>query len=83
MIENALNSQLKPGLWKIEWDGTVEHFEHIVECRLISNRKRLKTLKQVAGKLNGEYYNNWSLSRNMEAQATYIGPIENYPEYYL
>ena len=84
VIENAVNSSLKPGLWLITWDGTIEHFEHVVEC-FINKRgsKRLKTIAQKEGRIPQKDFNDWMLLRNMEAQATYIGPVEDHPEYYL
>ena len=84
IIHKAMNSNLGVGLWLIEWDGTVQHFEHVVECFINHRgRRRLKTLCQNQGRLPQNYYNDWQLSRNQEASAVFIGAVEDYPEYCL
>ena len=84
VIQTAVNSNLKPGLWLIAWDGTIEHFEQVVECFINKrNTKRLKTIHQVVGSIPQKDFDDWMLTRNMEATATYIGTVEDNPEYYL
>ena len=83
-IKNAMNRDLVPGLWLIKWDNAVQTFEFVTECFMNHrNHRRLKTLSQKEGKLPQKDFNDWMLSKNMEATATFIGDKKDHPEYYL
>jgi len=83
-IKNPLNTDLKEGLWVIEWDGSIQHYKHIAEL-FINQRgsKRLRTIIQQQGELSPDFCKDWRLTKSQNAVVTYIGPVKDHQEYFL
>jgi len=86
MIKNAMNKDLKDGLWSVSWRTyTDKKFEHIVIC----SNYRLKSIQVMANNKElpideiSDYFDNWGLTKAMNANAKFLGEVSDNPEYFI